>query len=248
MPNIEDRQDQKRGCGWRSSGGKYFIGGMDGAAKSCGRFPLALHICPTCNQGIKPTRGFTWFNPIPLIESQYMIDREDINCLTCEGFGQLSQDDQKAKCIDCEGFGFEAHLSHCEEKICSRCPLGGAAPLKAGLLWIGEKFYRTPEDFLKEASAQGISRRIAQVPKDFIVGAHWLFLAHRKAIYGGRDDFGDEQYTPGVFFAFKPTHIEYVVSGKESEKELEQMEKRGLTLVRITKEKLLDEVLEGANK
>jgi len=31
----------------------------------CCKLPLALDICPCCNQGIKQTRGWTWFNPIP---------------------------------------------------------------------------------------------------------------------------------------------------------------------------------------
>lgn len=38
---------------------------------------------------------------------------------------------------------------------------------------------------------------------------------------------------PGVFCIFRPTRIEYVVSGEESDETLERLEKRGITLVRV---------------
>jgi len=41
---------------------------------------------------------------------------------------------------------------------------------KAGLLWIGEKFYKTPADFQKEGVAMGFSRRIKALPRGFKVG------------------------------------------------------------------------------
>ncbi len=39
-----------------------------------------------------------------------------------------------------------------------------------------------------------------------------------------------------IFRVFMPTAIEYVVKDTDSEKKLEDMEKRGITLVRIEKE------------
>lgn len=60
------------------------------------------------------------------------------------------------------------------------CPLF-FPPDRAGLLWIGEKFYKTPEAFAKEARAQGISRRLPAIPKGFEVGKTLVLLAHRKA-------------------------------------------------------------------
>lgn len=51
---------------------------------------------------------------------------------------------------------------------------------KAGLLWIGEQFYRTPKAFDDEARILGISRRIAAVPRNFKVGETWVLLAHPK--------------------------------------------------------------------
>lgn len=53
---------------------------------------------------------------------------------------------------------------------------------RCGLLWVGEKFYKTPEDFMSEAKEMGISRRIANVPNDFKVGETLVLFAHISAI------------------------------------------------------------------
>jgi hypothetical protein len=53
---------------------------------------------------------------------------------------------------------------------------------KAGLLWIGEKFYPTPGDWLREAATMGVSRRIPAVPHGFKLGETIILVAHRKAI------------------------------------------------------------------
>ncbi len=75
-----------------------------------------------------------------------------------------------------------AMITDCGNTNCGTCPVGGAIPERAGLLWIGGEFYRTTVDFQREAQSVGISRRITAVPKDFEVGRSWVFLAHREAI------------------------------------------------------------------
>jgi len=220
---IETRRDRKRGCGWRQPGGKYLVAGS--LSSPCGKLPLALDVCPTCHQGIKPTRGWTWVGPGPLFEGR-----------AC---------------------AFPVHIPH----ECSPCPLDKPESLgKAGLLWIGGKFYPAPGDFWREAKLQGVSRRIAAIPKDFQVGVTWVLLAHRKAIsrtcpvcngaghypqtcyYRERGLAGEtceecdgegRFYTPGIFHAFCPTAIEYVVKGDEADEELERLVKQGCTLVRV---------------
>lgn len=52
----------------------------------------------------------------------------------------------------------------------------------AGLLWIGERFYKTVEDFIREANTIGISRRISAIPRGFKVGETWILFAHPKTI------------------------------------------------------------------
>ena len=40
---------------------------------------------------------------------------------------------------------------------------------------------------------------------------------------------------PGIFQAFRPTAIEYVVTGKETEEEIEKLIERGITPVEIVR-------------
>jgi hypothetical protein len=56
-------QEQRRGCGYRKVGGLYLCGGALGT--SCCRLPISLHVCPTCNAGVKQTRGWQWIDPRP---------------------------------------------------------------------------------------------------------------------------------------------------------------------------------------
>jgi hypothetical protein len=120
-----------------------------------------------------------------------------------------------------------------EPKEADTCPMN-IQHEKVGLLWVGEKFYPTADHFTKEANAMGVSKRIAQVPHDFEVGKTWIYLAHPKAM----SKVGPEglEFGPGVFRAFKPERIEYVVTGKETEEELERMAKRGFTLVKVIRD------------
>lgn len=106
---------------------------------------------------------------------------------------------------------------------------------KYGLLWVGEGFYPRPTDFIKEANMAGVSKRIAQIPKDLVVGKIWVMLAHRKAclIPNTEPDDKELHYGPGIFSAFIPTAIEYVVKGNETAEEIAAMEKRGITLVKV---------------
>lgn len=119
----------------------------------------------------------------------------------------------------------------CSASECKQCPVWSGAIERYGLMWVGEKFYPTPDDFLMEARRMGISKRIATVPKDFVVSKDWILLAHKKAICDIVD--GKTEYIAGIFQAFKPTRIEYVVKGDETQEELERMEKRGITLVDV---------------
>lgn len=55
--------EAKRGCGYRKVGGIYLVG--EGEGIPCCKLPIRLHICPTCAQGVKQTRGWTWIDPRP---------------------------------------------------------------------------------------------------------------------------------------------------------------------------------------
>jgi hypothetical protein len=118
---------------------------------------------------------------------------------------------------------------------CERCPMN-LKDLRLGLMWVGEKYYPTPAHFSKEAARMGVSKRISQIPKEFIVGETWIALAHPKAISEVNAETEEIEYKPGIFRAFQPDRIEYVVRGDESEEDLASKEKRGITLVKVIPE------------
>ena len=85
---------------------------------------------------------------------------------------------------------------------------------RVGLLWIGTAFYPTPEDFIKESNEQGISRRIKAVPRGFVVGEHFVFLAHPKVKQVTGDD-GKPKWIGGVFRIFRPDRIDAIAETGE---------------------------------
>jgi hypothetical protein len=86
---------------------------------------------------------------------------------------------------------------------------------KGGLLWIGARFYPTIEAFEAEARALGISRRIAAVPRDFVLGKTYLLLAHPHGVIKPTGDL-TAKYVPAIFRVWKPERIERIY--KESER------------------------------
>lgn len=116
--------------------------------------------------------------------------------------------------------------------LCEVCPLAGKIG-RAGLLWIGESFYPTPQAWTAEAQLHGVSRRISRIPNGFKLGETWVLVAHRKAITRFRND--EPITTPGIFHVFRPSAIEYVVRGDETPEDLARLAKRGITPVRVHK-------------
>jgi hypothetical protein len=206
---VQTRSESRRGCGFRKPGGIYLIGPPEG--RPCCKLPFPLTVCPTCGSGIHVSRSWTW------VDADKLFD--------------IIDDDHN-------------HLSGClqppEIRLFNPCPLASHIG-KAGLLWIGEAYYKTPEGFLLEARNMGISRRIPAVPKGFKLGETWVLLAHRKGIQkeepidsGLLGGTGTQvSWTPAIFSIFKPTAMEYVIKGGETEEELERLVKRGLTPVEI---------------
>jgi hypothetical protein len=132
-----------------------------------------------------------------------------------------------------------APLALAGKPACRGCLVGDAMPERGGLLWVGGRFYEKPEDFMREARIQGVSRRIAAVPKGFVPGETVVYLAHRKVPNVlGLDKTAGVELTPmpAVFTAFVPKAIEYVVKGNETEEDLKSLEARGLELVDVKRE------------
>lgn len=198
--------EPKRGCGHRKQGGLYLVSG--GKMVACDRLPMEMTVCSCCGAGIKQARGWTWIEPYNLFEGDhdpeiFFSDDEEpryYNKCTCS-----------MACPVC----FPANNFKREDDDGSWVFDG-----KAGLIWIGEKHYKTPYDFQKEGAEMGISRRINSIPKGFEIGKTWVFLAHPKAIMKMEPKDPAEESTiveeeevfyPAIFTAYRPTKIEKLV-------------------------------------
>jgi hypothetical protein len=274
----------RRGCGWRKPGAMYLVSGN--LSEPCPRLPFETEVCPTCGEGIKPARGYTWVDGGKLVPpTVHGTDEHDLVCPRSPardetgGYAERFSADAQPPKLD------RAALTQAGEYV-SR--LGD----RCGLIWIGEQHYKTPEAFTREAAAMGVSRRITAVPRDFEVGETWVLLGHRKAIEKACSECGDlplseaeierlseeaergydvdklepisdeqrarlrahvregveragpdpecpvcegtgYEHVPGIVTAFRPTAIEYVVKGDETEEELEALEARGIEPVEV---------------
>ena len=205
--------EAKRGCGFRKIGGLYLVGG--GIGMPCDRLPFPLTVCPCCSQGVKQALGFTWIDVAKFFQGPHTISE----------FRSIAT-----------GMTYPCY---CKE-FCPLCRHPETMG-RAGLIWIGEKFYKFPVDFVKEGVELGFSRRIKAIPHGFKIGETWVLLAHSKAVFVQRpadstqDLIGGEipgDYKPGIFYVWLPQRIEKIV--KESTRgteEIEALEKRGISPV-----------------
>jgi len=204
-----------RGCGYRKAGGYYFV--APALSEPCPRLPLELDRCPHCGQGIGPARGLTWITPAVIFPAQV--------------HGSPSHTE---RCPLGRGTTF----GHDAQEFAND-PMYHRTGALAGLIWVGGLYYPTAESFMEEAARMGVSRRIKAPPRGFEIGEHWIYLGHRKAILGTEDDpdLGPRTvYRPGVITLFKPTAIEYVVKGDETDEEIEGLEERGITPVKVIRD------------
>jgi hypothetical protein len=222
---IRTSVESARGCGYRKAGGYYLV--APDLSEPCERLPLELDRCPHCGQGVGPARGFTWITPAVL-------------------------------------FPAETHGSYEHN---ARCPLGLSTsevgignPFvhrtgeRAGLIWVGVLYYPTAESFMEEAVRMGVSRRIQKPPRNFKVGEHWIYLGHAKAFSlqeyvrdaaGNSVNTGGAEWHPGVITLFKPTELEYIVKGDETDEEIEALEKRGISPVKVIRDIDVEEGTRG---
>lgn len=135
---------------------------------------------------------------------------------------------------------------------CGGCILSNP-PAKAGLLWIGGRFYKDASEFSGEALMRGVSRRIASIPRGFKLGETWCFVAHRELLTNK-----DGSKSPGIFSAFRPQRIEYVMTEADREAleidrswrrrkriaKLERLVERGVTLVNVHEVDVTEDIIE----
>lgn len=170
-------------------------------------------------------------------------DRLPILLEVCPFCGQGIKQSRGWTWVDPEKLFNGVHLINnqlCPEVGCPVCRPAEAGE-KAGLLWVGAKFY-SPNSFMTEARHLGVSKRIAAIPRGFEVGKTWIFLAHPEA-----GSIPDEENTengalfpamksvPGIFTAYRPTRIEQIVTETEFQdaEAMERLRKRGITPVSV---------------
>jgi hypothetical protein len=204
--------EAKRGCGHRKVGGLYLVSGD--TFVYCDRLPFKLDVCPCCGGGIKQARGTTWIQPLDLFEG----DHPTVHYWTNPTTGN----DEKLASYGCECLTanpgcpvcFPSKVFSYFEDVNDDGSQTEVLHGKAMLLWIGKQHYKTPADFMAEGVAQGISRRINAIPKDFKLGKTWVFLAHPEAISENVKIDGGEvksDKVAGIFTAFMPQVIERIV-------------------------------------
>ena len=130
---------------------------------------------------------------------------------------------------------FSKHPCKAPAGYCGKCPAGQLDQLgdQAGLLWVGGSFYKTVDHFELEAKHLGISKRIATVPRGFVVGETWVLLAHPTAAKTWDEELEIEKECPGVFRIFKPVRIEMIIteSMQNDEVLMKRLAKQNITPV-----------------
>ena len=223
MPKIEisKRTELVRGCGYRKVG--FYLVSNAFMGTSCGKLPIPLEICPCCGDGIKQTRSWRKIDLRRLAEDRRCSMGMPISAQQVESGRSTT--------------GLREMIDNIENR-CNTCPLGGAIPAAAYLLWVGAQHYSAGQ-FLDEGKLQGISRRIPstragnpQLPKDFELGESIVALAHPEVCLSEEG----EGLAPGLFCFFMPQAIEYVIDtskmGESAYLEyLERLSDRGCSLI-----------------
>ena len=219
--------EQIRGCGWRRIDGLYLCGDYT-FHDTCDRMPWPLTVCSVCGQGIKVSRGFTQINPFRLFGNH-------------DGGGAILP-----------GEGYVQGVAVCKDNF-RPCFLCDPQDEPAYIMLVGAGSYKTPQDFVKEALAMGISKRIPFIPKGLELGKTVVYLAHPKAcevresaVLQQAMAIMEEARTMkprlletdkvtkalGIFCAFIPKKVEKLIwKSKATPEELESLEKRGITPV-----------------
>jgi hypothetical protein len=82
-------------------------------------------------------------------------------------------------------------------------------------MWVGSRYYSRPSDWVAEAVALGVSKRLPGLIRGLVerIKDRTLvcYVAHPAAIWGSQELVFDEA-RPGIIAAFRPTAVELVVT------------------------------------
>jgi hypothetical protein len=131
----------------------------------------------------------------------------------------------------------------CVNTFCDVCV---PPPDRHGLMWVGARYYKTPSDWLAEAIALGVSKRLpglvlglTQRIRDRTLAC---YVAHPAAIPAWPTaqvvgDFGtvapritSEKPAPGIIAAFRPSAVELVVTEQMARERQEWAQRTGVKL------------------
>jgi len=197
----------------------------------CDRLPYKLERCPTCGAGVHFTRGLTEINPLELFGPH---DPE------IEVFSPWTE-----ICVD-------------KYRPCFMCD---PTDKPAYIMFVGEKYYPTTDDFIREGNRLGISKRLPNdnLPRNLVLGETVIYLAHNRAcevkdeegaVNGILPLFDNEveqqanllvsekkTHHLGIFSAFIPKAIEKLYWQSEldkmAEKDKQKLIDKGITPVEI---------------
>lgn len=165
----------------------------------------------------------------------HLCDRLDVELVSCPTCGEVPRFNRGISMIDLYSlFGDHGPECQCPED----CPLCHPKPQEeftSFLMWVGDKYY-TKNSFLLESAEQGVSKKISTIPKGMVLGESWVYLAKQgiiDTVVGGHPDKKKRKKADGIFSAFIPARVEYLITQSESENEeyVDYLKKQGLTVI-----------------
>jgi hypothetical protein len=224
--SIRTSIEGPRGCGYRKPGGLYLVSGQ--LSEPCPLLPYETKVCPTCGEGIKPARSFTWVDGARFIPPTEHGSPE--HTLVCPLAPDYSEDGEPISRIGRCGLIWVGEQHY-------KTPQAFMA--EAARLGVSRRISVVPRDFV--------------VGQTWVLLGHRKAIL-RACSEGCGDQAAPDpecpvcagtgyEHRPGVITAFCPTAVEYVVRGDETEEELEALEARGLELVQVIQEHEAQEAL-----
>ena len=109
-------------------------------------------------------------------------------------------------------------------------------------MFVGKQSY-TPSSFIKEAFAQGVSKRIPEIPSWLKLGETWVFLTHNQTpnvslaeLKKNGLQIKEPEYMKAIFYGFKPQRIEMPMwKGDLLDADIQKLEEKGITPVLLDK-------------
>ncbi len=218
----------RRGCGYRKAGGLYLIG--EGLSRPCAKLPALCEMCPVCGEGVKFSRSWRWIDPYGLFGGNCGIVPRPA-CTVCPF--ELRQAG-----LLWVGEKFYSPESFVEEAVnmgvCKRIP---AVPrgFKLGETWV-----------LLAHKKAGRKKAWVKVKKGEILPLDAVIKVDeptqitfddregtKKALDAGKLWVMREVKCPAVFYAFRPTKLDLVVTEKMladmPEEERKRKERQGIS-------------------